>query len=74
MQASLVAVFLSVLSLASAMAFAQEAKTPPSDLPAKALILSVPYVSWNEAAQLRYEHKRILNPSYVATMKMIRRY
>ena len=74
MQASLVAVFLSVLGLASSIAIAQEARTPPSGSPSKALILGVPYMSWNEAAQPRYEHKRILNPSYVATMKMIRKY
>jgi tetratricopeptide (TPR) repeat protein len=43
-------------------------------LPAKALIRGVPYVSWAEAAQWRYEGKHVINPSIPAAFKMIRRY
>lgn len=62
------------LQLLSGKLFANEPTAPAPTLPSKALILGVPYVSWNEAAQLRYEDKDVLNPSHVATGKMIRRY
>lgn len=52
----------------------ESVKEPVQTLPAKALILDVPYVSWNEAAQLRYEQKDIVNPSIVAVGKMARKY
>ena len=74
MRATAVAIFASALALITSPLFAQDASTSASSLPPKALILGVPYVSWNEAALLRYEDKSILNPSHVATGKMIRRY
>lgn len=68
--------FLAVAAsgFASHAATAADVKEPVQALPSKTLILGVPYVSWSEAAQLRYEHKDVLNPSAVATGKMIRGY
>lgn len=65
---------LVALLLLSAPAQAQQSSGSTSSLPSKALILGVPYVSWSEAAQLRYEHKDIVNPSIVAVGKMARKY
>jgi hypothetical protein len=63
-----------VSGFASHVIAAEEASEPAQALPSKALILGVPYVSWSEAAQLRYEQKEIVNPSIVAAHKMIRKY
>lgn len=66
-------IFVALQALSSSL-FADEPKASVADVPSKVLIPGVPYVSWSEAAQWRYEHKDILNPSAVATFKMIRRY
>ena len=65
---------LAAFGLATGVAAAEVAKEPAHNLPPKALIPGVPYVSWSEAAQWRYEQKDIVNPSIVAAHKMIRRY
>jgi len=42
--------------------------------PAQALILGVPFISWDEAAKLDYHDKQILNPSVPASLGMVREY
>lgn len=74
MRASVRILMFAAIQAFGGSAFADEPKAPVADVPSKVLIPGVPYVSWSEAAQWRYEHKDILNPSAVATFKMIRRY
>lgn len=44
------------------------------DLPPKALAPGVPFISWREAAQLKYEDSEITNPSVAATIGMALEY
>jgi tetratricopeptide (TPR) repeat protein len=66
--------FMIAAGLAERVAAAETPGDLAQALPSKALISGVPYVSWSEAAQLRYEQKNIVNPSIVAAHKMIRKY
>lgn len=43
-------------------------------LPAQALVLGVPFISWETASELDYMNKDILNPSWAATAGMILQY
>ena len=43
-------------------------------LPSQALILGVPFTSWEEASRLNYLSKDILNPSWAATTSMVLQY
>lgn len=43
-------------------------------LPSHAIILGVPFISWNEAAKLDYHDKNVLNPSVPAAEAMISEY
>ncbi len=43
-------------------------------LPTHALILGVPFISWDEAAKLDYHDKQILNPSVPASLGMVLEY
>ncbi|MGE5189981.1 MAG: hypothetical protein ACM3NF_08000 [Gemmatimonadota bacterium] len=45
-----------------------------STLPAKALISGVPFISWKDAAKLKYGEKEILNPSWAASYGMVLEY
>jgi tetratricopeptide (TPR) repeat protein len=40
-------------------------------LPKRVLLLEVPFISWSEAAKLKYTDKDILNPSFASSMGMI---
>ncbi len=46
------------------------ASTPPP----KALVSGVPFISWNDAARLKYGEKEIVNPSVAATFGMVWEY
>ena len=69
-----VLVAMAAFAVVSRAADTEGGKDAMRALPSKALVAGVPFVSFSEAAQWRYEQKDIVNPSIVAANRMIRRY
>lgn len=65
----IVAVF--IICVFSIFALTDSVKAAQEGIPSKGLILGVPFISWNEASQMEYEQKNIVNPALHATSGMI---
>lgn len=65
---------LVVLCAIGIAAMPHATKAAQTTIPTKSLIKAVPYISWNEASQMEYGDKNILNPALPATQAMILKY
>jgi tetratricopeptide (TPR) repeat protein len=58
------------LTLFSVPFISNNVKAAQDTVPAKSLILGVPYISWNDASQMEYEEKNVVNPALHAVVSM----